>query len=207
MNDKLAQQIANELSALEDAPVGPASSSSSSVPTASGVLTAGGRSRNEAFIRRFRKENGVMKQSTLPSTSTAHSEWAIASGWSMKDAQDWRSLCEKLKFAREDQQGRELIGLVEGTISLANHCDSHPIGLLHFARVERGIPVWDATALVTLKSTLLPSDGEASDEGSSMSVEDDDATPPTGSKKRAYRDMSAERTVRQLDDAIEFLDQ
>ena len=38
---------------------------------------------------------------------------------------------------------------------MANHCDSHPIGLIHFARTSRGRPVWDLDTLDYLQQNML----------------------------------------------------
>ena len=38
---------------------------------------------------------------------------------------------------------------------MANHCDAHPIGLIHFARTARGRPVWDLDTLDYLQQNML----------------------------------------------------
>ena len=102
------------------------------------------KKKNDAWISAFKKSHGIKKQSVLPSQTMQHNEWAIKTGWSMSDANTWRQLCEKAKFAMDDNEGVGILCLLSETVAMANHCDSHPIGLIHFARTARGRPVWDS---------------------------------------------------------------
>ena len=113
------------------------------------------KKKNTAWISAFKKTHGVKKQSVLPSATMQHNEWAIKSGWSMSDATVWRGLCEKAKFAMDDTEGVGILCLLSETVAMANHCDSHPIGLIHFARTSHGRPVWDLDTLDYLKDHLL----------------------------------------------------
>lgn len=113
------------------------------------------KKKNAAWISAFKKSHGVKKQSVLPSATMQHNEWAIKSGWSMSDATTWRGLCEKAKFAMDDTEGVGILCLLSETVAMANHCDSHPIGLIHFARTSHGRPVWDLDTLDYLKDHLL----------------------------------------------------
>lgn len=120
------------------------------------------KKKNEAWIRAFKKSQGIKKQSVLPSATMQHNEWAIKTGWSMSDATTWRSLCEKAKFAMDDNEGVGILCLLSETVAMANHCDSHPIGLIHYARTAHGRPVWDLDTLDYLSNNMVNSDSEES---------------------------------------------
>lgn len=113
------------------------------------------KKKNDAWIRAFKKTHGIKKQSVLPSATMQHNEWAIKSSWSMSDATAWRTLCEKAKFAMDDTEGIGILCLLSETVAMANHCDSHPVGLIHFARTSHRRPVWDLDTLDFLQQNLL----------------------------------------------------
>lgn len=113
------------------------------------------KKKNDAWIRAFKKTHGVKKQTTLPSQTMQHNEWAIRSGWSQSDATTWRALCEKAKYAIDDTEGLGVVCLIGETIAMANHCDAHPIALINFARTSHGRPVWDLDTLDYLQAHLL----------------------------------------------------
>lgn len=113
------------------------------------------KKKNDAWIRAFKKTHGVKKQTTLPSQTMQHNEWAIRAGWSQSDATTWRALCEKAKYAIDDTEGLGVVCLIGETIAMANHCDAHPIALIHFARTSHGRPVWDLDTLDYLQAHLL----------------------------------------------------
>lgn len=116
------------------------------------------KKKNDAWIRAFKKTHGVKKQTTLPSQTMQHNEWAIRSGWSQSDATTWRALCEKAKYAIDDTEGLGVVCLIGETIAMANHCDAHPIALINFARTSHGRPVWDLDTLDYLQAHLLDDD-------------------------------------------------
>lgn len=116
------------------------------------------KKKNDAWIRAFKKTHGVKKQTTLPSQTMQHNEWAIRSGWSQSDATTWRALCEKAKYAIDDTEGLGVVCLIGETIAMANHCDAHPIALINFARTSHGRPVWDLDTLDYLQAHLLDED-------------------------------------------------
>lgn len=142
------------------------------------------KKKNDAWIRAFKKTHGVKKQTTLPSQTMQHNEWAIRSGWSQSDATTWRALCEKAKYAIDDTEGLGLVCLIGETIAMANHCDAHPIALINFARTSHGRPVWDLDTLDYLQAHLLDDqdvDAEATTEPAQTSsilcddcIDDDD---------------------------------
>ena len=93
----------------------------------------------------------------------------------MSDATTWRSLCEKVKYAIDDTEGIGLLCLIAETIEIANHCDGHPVALIHYARTAHGRPVWDLETVDYLKANMLPADADHP-----VDVDDDDGpTPPT----------------------------
>lgn len=142
------------------------------------------KKKNEAFVRAYKKENNIKTQAVLPSATMANNEWAIKSGWSMSDATVWRGLCEKAKFATDDVEGDGIICLLKETIEMANHCDAHPVGLIHFARTSHGRPVWDLDTLDYLQANMLPS-GATPEQ---IMDDDDDVTVTTTSgKKRLFQ--------------------
>jgi hypothetical protein len=133
------------------------------------------KKKNDAWISAYKKTHGIKKQAVLPSATMQHNEWAIKSGWSMSDATTWRSLCEKAKYAMDDIEGQGILCLIAETIDIANHCDGHPVGLIHWARTEHGRPVWDLESVDYLKANMLPAEAV-------HHVDDDDDTvqsPPT----------------------------
>lgn len=132
------------------------------------------KKKNDAWISAYKKTHGIKKQAVLPSATMQNNEWAIKSGWSMSDATTWRGLCEKLKYAIDDTEGIAMLCLIGETIELANHCDAHPVGLIHYARTEHGKPVWDLDTLDYLKGNMLP----AEDNHPVEIDEDDGPTPP-----------------------------
>jgi hypothetical protein len=113
------------------------------------------KKKNEAWMRAFKKTHGIKKQSVLPSATTQHNEWAIKEGWSMMDANTWRSICEKAKFATDDTEGEGILCLISETIAMAGHCDAHPIALIHLARTQYERKVWDLDALDYMKEHML----------------------------------------------------
>jgi len=133
------------------------------------------KKKNDAWISAFKKSHGIKKQSVLPSSTTQHNEWAIKSGWSMSDATTWRGLCEKVKYAMDDTEGIGLLCLIAETIEIANHCDSHPVGLIHFARTAHDRKVWDLETIDYLKANLLPAEDDHHVE---VDHDDDGMTPP-----------------------------
>lgn len=142
------------------------------------------KKKNDAWISAYKKTHGVKKQAVLPSATMQHNEWAIKAGWSMSDATAWRSLCEKLKHAMDDTEGIAMLCLIGETIELANHCDAHPVGLIHYARTEHGKPVWDLDTLDYLKANMLPQEDQPAID---IDADDDDipSTPPSPKRKLA----------------------
>jgi len=122
------------------------------------------KKKNDAWIHAFKKTQGVKKQTTLPSQTMQHNEWAIRSGWSMSDATTWRGVCEKAKYAFDDIEGLGIISLVGETIDMASHCNTHPIALIHFARTVHGRPVWDLDTIDYLKENMLSDDEKDSND-------------------------------------------
>lgn len=147
------------------------------------------KKKNDAWISAFKKTHGIKKQSVLPSATMQHNEWAIKSNWSMSDATTWRSLCEKAKYAIDDQEGVGILCLVSETIAMANHCDSHPIGLIHFARTAHGQAVWDLDALDYMQAHMLDDDErvpfhDADGETPPATLEAEMSAPPAPRGKR-----------------------
>lgn len=141
------------------------------------------KKKNDAWISAYKKTHGIKKQAVLPSATMQNNEWAIKSGWSMSDATTWRGLCEKLKYATDDTEGIAMLCLIGETIELANHCDAHPVGLIHYARTEHGKPVWDLDTLDYLKGNMLPQEEQPVD--IDQDVDDLPATPPSPKRKLA----------------------
>lgn len=164
---------------------------------------------NDNFVKAFKKQSGVKKQTTLPTASVMHNEWAIKSGWSMADAMTWRCLCEKVKFAQDDAEASALFAVVNDTIEIAAHCQTHPVGLIHFARTSLGVKNWDMDAIEFVKDNLLMDPTDPDNEATlhldqpedQDDIEDDrhqdDFHEPAGKRKR----MEASQPW-QADDAI-----
>jgi len=148
------------------------------------------RAQNAVFIAAMKKASGAKKQLLLPSAATQNSEWAIKSGWSMQDAQTWRALVEKAKFATDDEEGKKLLSLVSATIVMAAHCHSHPVGLIHFARTEYAIKQWDAQAAAFLRENLLDDVAddvvEIVDDAEETEPDRDDESSSGTGKRRKY---------------------
>lgn len=151
-------------------------SSQSKVPSNVAVINIEERKKkNDAWISAYKKTHGIKKQAVLPSATMQHNEWSIKSGWSMSDATTWRSLCEKAKYAMDDIEGQGILCLIAETIDIANHCDGHPVGLIHFARTEHGRAVWDLESVDFLKANMLPAEADHP-----VEIDDDDSpTPPS----------------------------
>lgn len=132
------------------------------------------KKKNDAWISAYKKGHGIKKQAVLPSATMQHNEWSIKSGWSMSDATTWRSLCEKVKYAYDDVEGEGLLCLIAETIEMANHCDAHPVGLIHFARTQYGRPMWDLESLDHLKANMVNPEEDHPD----LQADQDDVTPP-----------------------------
>lgn len=154
------------------------------------------KKKNDAWISAFKKTHGVKKQSVLPSATMQHNEWAIKSNWSMSDATTWRSLCEKAKYAIDDQEGVGILCLVSETIAMANHCDSHPIGLIHFARTAHGQAVWDLDALDYMQAHML-------DDGERVPFSNPDGPTPPGTPEADMKELSAPSAPRGKRRALE----
>jgi len=143
---------------------------------------------------RSRKAGAEPGQSArvLASQVNDHNEWAIMSGYKIRDAQTWRSLCEKLKFSADSKNCEQLLDLFVDTIEIARHCDGHPIALINYAREELGIPRWDKTALDQVVNRLLCWEAEHGPlngkdyfgEDAVESASDDEKPSSPGSKKR-----------------------
>jgi len=151
------------------------------------------KKKNAAWIGAYKKTHGIKKQTTLPSATTAHNEWAILQGWSMIDATTWRSLCEKAKYATDDTEGVGILCLLAETIDIANHCDTHPVGLLHNARTAMDRKVWDLDSVDFLKANLLAEVDETAEREGFIPDDDDGPTPPNTppSQKRKVSAPSA----------------
>lgn len=102
----------------------------------------------------------------------------------------WRSLCERVKYARDDIEGESLLELMIETIEVAAHCNSHPIGLIAFARTNFGAKTWDIDTVHMLKDNLLGDDEIP--EGSEVDADDDEHS---GSGKRRKRDYEASQVI------------
>ena len=124
-----------------------------------------------------------------------HNEWAIKTGWSMSDANTWRQLCEKAKFAMDDNEGVGILCLLSETVAMANHCDSHPIGLIHFARTARGRPVWDLDTLDYLQQNMLSTPNTPEED---HAVE----TPRPNKRRLAFEDHATQPVDADDDDVL-----
>lgn len=140
------------------------------------------KKKNEAWIRAYKKASGQKKQTVLPSAVTQNNEWAVRKGWSMQDATTWRGICEKAKYASDEVDGDAIIALLLETIEIAGHCDTHPIGIIHFARTQHDRKVWDLDTLDYLQANLL---GEQTPPGSPRETE------PPGAPVKRRRDYEA----------------
>lgn len=98
------------------------------------------------------------------------------------DACHWRSLCEKAKYAQDDIEGESYLELLVETIEMAAHCESHPIGLISFARTSYGAKTWDIDTLHMMKDQLL--DEDEIPEGHGTPVDEDDVEGSGSGKKR-----------------------
>lgn len=164
------------------------------------------RKRNEDWIRAWKAANGVKKQSTLPTKVEEHTAWVLAQGWSMRDACAWKNLCEKVKFSASVPIDADL-DLIQKTCEYASHLDTHPIGLICFARCELKQPEWTLRAVDAIRerffADVIPvheEDAETSQELAARmpiqplvieSSEDDDERPSSGDGKRRKRDYEA----------------
>lgn len=142
---------------------------------------------NDKFIKSFKKASGQKTQTVLPSAVTANNEWAIKNDWSIVDAMHWRALCEKAKFARDDIEGESYLELLIDTVEMAAHCESHPIGLINFARTQFGAKTWDIDVLHMLKDNLLVDDQEGgSSEHPEVDVDDEEASGDGKKRRRLF---------------------
>lgn len=116
----------------------------------------GFKNKNSAFIKEWKKKNGVKTQTVMPTLVSVQNEWAIKNGFSITDAQQWRALCEKAKYCTEDAFAQGVIDLLTNTLEMASHVEAHPIGLINFARTAMGQKVWNKHAYDHLKANMLP---------------------------------------------------
>lgn len=114
---------------------------------------------NDKFIKAFKKSSGQKTQTVIPSATTANNEWAVREGWSICDAMHWRSLCEKCKHAQDDIEGDSFLELMLGTIEISGRCESHPIGVIAYARTAFGAKTWDIDTLHMMMDNILEEEG------------------------------------------------
>lgn len=136
---------------------------------------------NEKFIKAFKRSAGTKTQTVLPSAITANNEWAVRQGWSICDAMHWRSLCEHAKLAQDEIEGDSTLELLLGTIEVAARCDSHPCGLIAYARQAFGAKTWDIDTLHMMMDQLIPED-----EQDQVEVDGDDDSDTGSGKKRKF---------------------
>lgn len=154
------------------------------------------KSDNEKFIKAFKKASGQKSQTVLPTMTNTHNEWAVREGWSICDAMHWRSLCERAKTAQDDIEGDSFLELLLGTIELAGRCESHPVGLIAYARTAFGAKTWDIDTLHMMMDNLLEEDGPAKEgpefgEQVDIDDDDDDKAIPDGKRKRSAEAATA----------------
>lgn len=137
------------------------------------------KAANDKFIKAFKKSSGQKTQTVLPSATTANNEWAVREGWSICDAMHWRSLCERAKHAQDDVEGDSFLELLMGTIEVAARCDSHPIGLIAYARTAFGAKTWDIDTLHMMMDNIL-------EETDTVDVDKDDDEGSGSGKKRKF---------------------
>lgn len=157
------------------------------------------RTKNEAYIAAMKKASGAKKQTVLPSATTANNEWAVRQGWSMHDAAVWRNLCEKAKYAQDDVEGDGIMALLFETISMAGHCDTHVIGLLHFARTTYDRGTWDIDTIDYLSKNLLAEP--------SKTVDNLDLAIPGSPPRRAVESKTAAPAQPRAKRRLEYEDQ
>lgn len=160
------------------------------------------RKRNEDWIRAWRMANGVKKQATLPTKVEEHTAWVLAQGWSMRDACAWKNLCEKAKFSASLPIDADL-DLLHESIELSAHLETHPIGIICFARCELKQPEWNLRAAQAIRERFIGSLEESVDElpavlfegapgtGGGPPPEDQDDASSSGDGKRRKRDYEA----------------
>lgn len=146
-----------------------------------GMDTAAVRKRNDDWIRAWRKANGVKKQATLPTKVEEHTAWVMSQGWSMRDANAWKGLCEKAKFSSSVPIDHDL-DLLLGTLDAASQLDSHPIGLICFARCELKQNEWSLTALQAIRDRFMIL----------QAVTEEDVTEPVASPIEIHSDHDEE---------------
>lgn len=155
------------------------------------------KKRNEDWIRAWKKANGVKKQATLPTKVEEHTAWVLQQGWSMRDAMAWKNLCEKAKFSASVPIDADL-DLLHETLELAAHVETHPIGLICFARCELHQPEWNLLAAQAIRDRFIGAvcvsddDTPPEDVGHDEEVEPDDDDAPTSGegKKRKFIPMT-----------------
>lgn len=154
------------------------------------------KQKNDAYVKAFKKASGTKKQTVMPTAAAQHTEWAVHQGWSMQDAITWRGICEKAKFARDDVESSAWFAVICDTIDVAAHCQTHPIGLIHFGRTSMGLKNWDMDAIEFLKDNLLTTgEGLCEDGGNPEEVDqdediDDKELANEGSLKRPRRSLT-----------------
>lgn len=158
------------------------------------------RKRNKDWIRAWKVANGVKKQATLPTKVEEHTAWVLAQGWSMRDACAWKNLCEKVKFSASVPIDAEL-DLIQKTIEYASHLDTHPIGIICFARCELKQPEWSLRAVDAIRERFFADVVPPSPPASAVASppvfpdgdlpSDDDERPSSGDGKRRKRDYEA----------------
>lgn len=70
---------------------------------------------------------------------------------------------------------------------MAAHCESHPIGLINFARTQFGAKTWDIDVLHMMQDQLLVDDKEGgSSEHQEVDVDDEEASGDGKKRRRLF---------------------
>lgn len=88
------------------------------------------------------------------------------------------------------------MAVITDTIDLSAHCETHPVGLMSFARSSFGLKTWDMDAIEFLKDNLLVDD-EDKDNVVEVDNDDDDDDKDeehgtSGWKRKRLADMTPE---------------
>lgn len=155
------------------------------------------KSRNDAYVAAWKKANSVKKQCVLPTKIEENNAWVLQQGWAQRDAIAWRNLCEKAKFSASVPFDADL-DLLHGTLDVAGHVETHPIGLICFARTELKQQDWNLQALQAIRDRFIGTvcDDEVDEvvvvdplahlADGDLPDDDDASTSGNGKKRRRY---------------------
>jgi len=150
--------------------------------------------KNKDFISQWKRNHGVMRQSTMQTKAEAMTAWVFEQGWTVRDMRAWNAIVDAVKFEKFEGAWSDPYKLLYLTLDLAEHLQVHPIGMLCFARVEHKIMQWDLEGLEKFKAVVIP------DSDQSESESNDETEGPTTSASTCPGAPKRRRTIRFVED-------